>query len=70
MTDPEESRLNEGQIEGLRLMVNEERPITNRQYRELLGVSAATATRDLSELVQKEQTARAGRRRTTRYVAA
>ena len=70
VTDLHELGLNERQVEALRLMVNEDRPITNREYCETFDVSTATATRDLGELVEMEQAARIGRGRSTRYVAA
>lgn len=46
VTDLKELGLNERQVEALRWMVNEGRPITNREYCELFEVSTATATRD------------------------
>jgi ATP-dependent DNA helicase RecG len=70
VTDLRDLGLNERQIEALRLMVNENQAITNREYCELFGVSTATATRDLSELRDLGQATRVGRGRSTRYVAA
>lgn len=43
--------LNERQV-GAVLYVKEKGSITNKEYRELFGVSRQTATRDLSELVK------------------
>ena len=44
--------LNERQIKAV-MYVKEKGRITNREYQEVCGVSKATATRDLSELVNK-----------------
>jgi ATP-dependent DNA helicase RecG len=70
VTNLQELGLNERQVEALRVMVNEDRPITNREYCELFDVSTATATRDLGELVDVGQVRRIGKGRSTRYVAA
>ncbi|MBL7183562.1 MAG: putative DNA binding domain-containing protein [Anaerolineae bacterium] len=69
ITDLRELGLNERQIEALRLMVNEERMFTNREYCRQFGVSAPTATRDLGKLVEVGQAVRLGQGRNTRYVA-
>ncbi len=61
--------LNERQVEALRLMVNENRAITNREYCELFDVTTSTATRHLSELVEIGQADRIGSGRTTSYIA-
>lgn len=70
MIDLRELGLNERQVEALRLMVNEGEEMTNREYCDLVDVSTATATRDLSELVEIGQAVRLGKGRNTRYVAA
>ncbi|MBU0510953.1 MAG: hypothetical protein KKD28_11120 [Chloroflexi bacterium] len=51
VTNLRELGLNERQIEALRLMVNEGRKLSNREYREALGVTHVTAFRDLTRLV-------------------
>jgi len=38
--------LNERQIEALRLMVNEGRKLSNKEYREMFGVTYVTALKD------------------------
>lgn len=43
--------LNERQIEGMRLIRNENRAISNADYRNMFGVSDRTALRDLNQLV-------------------
>jgi hypothetical protein len=45
--------LNERQIEALRLMVNEKRVLTNRDYRELSSVSNRIAANELQDLIKK-----------------
>lgn len=52
VTDLRDLGLNERQIEALRLMVNEGQELTNRDYREMFGVSYITAFRDLSRLIE------------------
>ena len=47
VTDLRELGLNERQIEALRLMVNEGRELSNKEYREVFGISRPTAARDL-----------------------
>jgi len=52
VTDLRELGLNERQIEALRLMVNEGRKLSNKEYREMFGVTYVTAYRDLAALVE------------------
>ena len=52
VTDLRELGLNERQIEALRLMVNEGRELSNKEYRQMFGVATRTASRDLMELVK------------------
>lgn len=52
--------LNERQIKAV-LYVKEKGNITNKEYQELFKVSRITATRDLSELVEKGILMRVGR---------
>lgn len=54
------------QLQALTL-VRQNGAITNRQYRELTGVSQKQAVRDLNELVQMGQLQRVGSGRSTRY---
>jgi len=68
VTDLRELGLNERQIEALRLMVNEERELTNRDYREMFGVTYITAFRDLSRLVELNLARAEGAGRGRKYV--
>jgi predicted HTH transcriptional regulator len=43
--------LNERQIEAMRLIRNENRAISNADYRNMFGISDRTALRDLNQLV-------------------
>jgi len=67
--DLRELGLNERQVEALKLMVNENTRMTNKQYCERFNVSRQTATRDLQELVGKNQIAETGKGRGRYYVA-
>jgi ATP-dependent DNA helicase RecG len=69
VTDLRALGLNERQIEALRLMVNEGRTLTNREYRQLFNVDDATAFRDLSKLVQVGQAKAVGGGRSRLYQA-
>jgi ATP-dependent DNA helicase RecG len=69
VTDLRALGLNERQIEALRLMVNEKRVLTNRDYRELFNVGNQTAARELAKLVEKGQARQIGSGRATRYEA-
>lgn len=69
VTDLRELGLKERQIEALRLMVNEGRTFTNREYCQQFGVSIPTAARDLRKLMEAGQVTRLGRGRSTHYVA-
>lgn len=69
VTDLRALGLNERQIEALRLMVNERRQLTNREYRQLFGVSHVTAFRDLSQLVKIGQAQAIGSGRGRKYEA-
>lgn len=68
VTDLRELGLNERQIEALRLMVNEDRELTNRDYREMFGVTYITAFRDLSRLVDLNLARAEGAGRGRKYV--
>ena len=70
ITDLRALGLNERQIEALRLMVNEGRMFTNREYCRQFDITTPTATRDLSKLVAVGQAIRVGQGRSTRYIAA
>lgn len=59
--------LNERQIQGM-LHVKERGSITNRAYRERIGVSDESARRDLHDLVRKGMLCREGKGRSVRYV--
>jgi len=67
--DLKELRLNERQIEALRLMINENQEITNKKYRHLFGVSDRTASRELKFLIEKGLIKRSGKRRGATYVS-
>jgi len=69
VTDLRALGLNERQIEALRLMVNEKRILTNRDYRELFNVGNQTASRELTKLVEKGQARQVGSGRATKYEA-
>ena len=49
-------------------MVNEKRVLTNRDYRELSGVSNRIAANELQDLVKKGLVQRLGAGRSVRYV--
>ncbi|ODS40965.1 hypothetical protein BEH94_10755 [Candidatus Altiarchaeales archaeon WOR_SM1_SCG] len=66
--DLKELGLNERQIEALRLMVNEGEVVTNKKYREKFNVSRQTATRDLTDLVKKNQIHEVGSFKDKRYL--
>jgi len=51
-TDLKKLGLNERQIEALRLMVNEGKVMTNREYREIFNVSNQTFVRDMRLLTK------------------
>lgn len=69
VTDLRSLGLNERQIEALRLMVNEGRELTNKEYRQLFGVTNVTAFRDLSQLVKVGQAKVIGSGRGRKYRA-
>jgi len=69
VTDLRELGLNERQIEALRLMMNEGREMTNREYRQMFDVSRPTAARDLRKLVATGWVQEVGKGRGLRYVA-
>jgi len=66
--DLKEKGLNSRQIEALKLMVNEKRKLTNREYRKLFNVSKPTATRDLTKLVKENLIREIGKGRGLSYV--
>lgn len=61
------SQLNKRQIEALKLMVNEKKKLTNKQYRELFEVSKVTAVRDLNRLVKEDLIVEEGKGRSLCY---
>ena len=61
--------LNERQIEALRLMVNEGRELSNKEYRETFSISRPTAARDLGKLVETGWVQEIGKGRSLRYAA-
>lgn len=67
VTDLRALGLNERQVEALRLMVNEGRELTNREYRQLFNVTNVTAFRDLDQLVSLEQAKVIGSGRSRKY---
>jgi ATP-dependent DNA helicase RecG len=69
VTDLRALGLNERQVQALVLMVNEGRELTNREYREMFGISYMTAFRDLNALVKTGQAKVIGSGRASRYVA-
>ncbi|MGA9347190.1 MAG: hypothetical protein WBW48_00095 [Anaerolineae bacterium] len=69
VTDLRALGLKERQIEALRLMVNEGRELTNKQYRQLFDVTNVTAFRDLSQLVKLGQVKVIGSGRGRKYIA-
>ena len=70
VTDLRELGLNERQIEALRLMVNEGRELSNKEYRQMFGVATRTASRDLMELVKTGMVQQVGQGRGIKYRAA
>ena len=66
--DLKELGLNDRQIEALRLMVNEGKVFTNREYRQLFKVMNKTASTDLNTLVKKEIVIIRGRGRNVEYL--
>jgi len=69
VTNLRELGLTERQIEALRLMVNEGRELSNKDYREMFGVSNRTATTDLRDLVERGWARVEGKGPATRYAA-
>jgi ATP-dependent DNA helicase RecG len=69
VTDLRALGLNERQVEALRLMVNEGKNLTNREYRQFFSVDDATAFRDLSRLVKSGQAKAVGSGRNVVYQA-
>jgi len=61
--------LNERQIEALRMMVNERKIMTNREYRKLFSVTNKTAATDLNDLVKLDMVRYEGKGRSIRYFA-
>jgi len=66
--DLREKGLNERQIEALRVMVNENKSLTNKEYRQQFDISRQTATRDLTELEEKGFVVGKGKRRSKHYI--
>jgi len=67
MTNLKELGLNERQIEALRLMVNEGKKMTNKEYCRLFNVSRQTATRDLLDIFNKKMISKKGKGRGAYY---
>jgi len=68
-TDLKKLGLNERQIEALRLMVNEKKQITNKDYREIFKVTDRTALRDMNSLVEKGMILKKGFKKDAFYFA-
>ncbi len=68
-TDLKKLGLNERQIEALRLMVNENKSITNKDYRETFKVTDRTALRDLSGLIKSGMILKKGFKKDAFYFA-
>ena len=66
-TDLKKLGLNDRQIEALRLMVNENKIITNESYQSINNVSRRTALRDLQGLVESGQAKAKGVGKGTKY---
>jgi len=69
VTDLRTLGLNERQIEALRLMVNERQKLTNRQYREMFGITDRTALRDFTGLIAVGYAQRVGEGPSAYYIA-
>jgi len=69
VTDLRTLGLNERQIEALRLMVNERQKLTNRQYREIFGITDRTALRDFTGLIAVGYAQRVGEGPSAHYIA-
>ncbi|MBM4467597.1 MAG: hypothetical protein FJ014_18925 [Chloroflexi bacterium] len=69
VTDLRTLGLNERQIEALRLMVNERQKLTNRQYREIFGITDRTALRDFTGLIAVGYAQRVGEGPSAYYIA-
>ena len=69
ITDLRALGLNERQIEALRLMVNERQKLTNRQYREMFGITDRTALRDFTGLIAVGYAQRVGEGPSAYYIA-
>ena len=69
VTDLRALGLNERQVQGLALMVNEGKEFNNQTFRELFGVTDRTALRDLTALVATKYVRRVGEGRKILYVA-
>jgi ATP-dependent DNA helicase RecG len=68
-TDLKKLGLNERQIEALRMMLNEGKVMTNREYRKSFSVTNKTASTDLSGLVKFDMAKFEGKGRNVRYFA-
>lgn len=68
-TDLKELGLNDRQIDALRLMVNDNKVLTNKIYQEMFKVSRNTASRHLNEMVELNQIQKIGKGRYTKYKA-
>ncbi len=69
ITDLKELKLNNRQIIALEMMVNEGTVFTNKLYQEIFKVSDRTASRDLKELLDKNQVYSIGKRKNRKYKA-
>ena len=68
-TDLKKLGLNERQIEALRLMVNERKQITNKEYREMFKITDRTALRDMNSLIEKGMIRKKGFKKDALYFA-
>lgn len=67
--DLKKAGLNQRQIEVLRLMVNEKKQITNKDYREMFKVTDRTALRDINSLLKKGMILKKGFKKNAFYFA-
>jgi len=66
-TDLKKLGLNKRQIEALRLMMNEKKQITNKDYRGIFKVTDRTALRDINSLLEKGMIRKKGFKKNALY---
>lgn len=62
------SHLNERQLKCLGMIYNENRIVTNKEYRNLFNIADRTALRDLDQLINENLLRREGFKKTAKYV--